>query len=243
MGELEIVLFSFFSSTLSPILGIGGGLLNVPFLTLYIGTTFPVATTASLLAGFCLSLSASLHNIKKGKAYVGKALSLLPPVLLGSFVSGYMRFDEGALYLMFSALLLLLALLVFSGSAKTQVKNKAFLAFLLFLIGLASGLFGIGGGLLFVPLLMFTQGMGIKESVATSSFMAMFGMLSGFVSHYLNGDFISSVAVPLAVPALFMGYLGAYLMVEKIKNETLRKAFAAFLVLVAISMAMKAIGG
>ncbi|MFH0817427.1 MAG: sulfite exporter TauE/SafE family protein [Candidatus Micrarchaeota archaeon] len=241
MKELEIFLFSLFSSTLSPILGIGGGLLNVPFLTLYVGTSFAVATTASLLAGFCLSFSASLHNISKGKAYVGKALHLLPPVLIGSFIGPYIHFEEKILYLMFSGLLLLIAYLTLFGSIKIQIKNQISLTFLLFLIGVASGLFGIGGGLLFVPLLMFTQGMGIKESVATSSFMAMFGMIMGFASHALNGDFILSIALPLAIPALFMGYFGAYLMVEKIRKETIKKAFAGFLGLVAISMIMKSI--
>ncbi len=243
MSEIEIFLFSVFSATLSPILGIGGGLLNVPFLTLYIGTSFAVASAASLLAGFCLSLSASLHNIQKGKTYVRRALRLLPPALIGSFVSPYFPFEEKILYLMFGGMLLLIAYLMFFDSFKIQIKNQVSLSVLLFFIGVASGLFGIGGGLLFVPLLIFTQGMGIKESVATSSFMAMFSMLSGFVSHVLNGDFVASIALPLSIPALFMGYFGAYLMVEKIKKETIRKFFSAFLVLVAISMFLKSIGG
>jgi len=240
LRELEIFLFSVFSSGLAPILGIGGGLLNMPFLTLYLGVSFGVATTASLLSGACLSFSASLHNIRKGKAYVETAIKFLPPVLLGSAISAYIPLQERLLYMLFAVFLLVIAYFMVFDSTRIRIENRGLLVLVLFAIGIASGLFGIGGGLLFVPLLMFTRNLGIKEAVATSSFMVLFVMLMGFASHTLHGDLDPWIAIPLAIPALFMGYFGAYMMVEKIPRETLKKIFSAFLLLVACTMAFRA---
>ncbi|MFH1448123.1 MAG: sulfite exporter TauE/SafE family protein [Candidatus Micrarchaeota archaeon] len=241
MSELEIFIFSLFSSTVAPILGIGGGTLNVPFLTLYIGIAFPAAVTASLLAGVCMSISASFRNIRTGKAYVGTAFRLLPPIMLGAAISAYIPIESNLLFLLFSVFMFVIVYLMHtSKKGKFKIKNKFVFYPVLFVIGIVSGLLGIGGGVILVPLLMLTQDLGIRRSVATSSFMLMFEMFAGFLSHLSHGDLDPAVALPLAVPALFMGYAGAYLMTERIERKTLRNIISVYLLFVALMMGVKA---
>lgn len=242
MSWLEIFLFSVFSSFVSPILGIGGGLLNVPFLTLYVGAKFANATTASLLAGICVSVSASLYNMKRHEVNTKMALGFLLPILLGASLSAYVPLPDRLLYLLFGALLLPISYMMFIEHVRIEVKHKFLLACLLFLAGLISGLFGIGAGILFVPLLMCTQGCDIKIALATSSFMIVFVMLASFLSHLAHGDLDAGIAIPLALPALFMGYAGAYVMVERMAKNTLRKIFSVFLLFVTLLMWSKALG-
>jgi uncharacterized protein len=243
LSEIAVFLFSFLSSTLSPILGIGGGILNVPFLTLFIGAEFQAATSASLLAGAVLSFSATLQNAKKGKTYFNTAFALLPPIMLGAALGPFIPVHSSLLYALFGLFVVFIGYLMFTGSTETfKVKSPVLFNLLLFVLGILTSLLGIGGGVVLVPLLMFTQGLGIKRSVATSSFMTMFTMIVGFISHTLCGNLDPSLAIPLAIPAMFMGYFGAYLMVEKIERTTLRKAFSLFLFLIAALMLLKAFG-
>ncbi len=241
MKELEIFIFSFFSSTIAPILGIGGGNLNVPFLTLYAGVPFQEAVTASLLSGVFISASASIYGIRNGKTYVKTALKLLPMIILGALISAYVPLETRWLFLLFGISAMLTSyIMLYESDMKLKIKHPVAFNLFLFLVGLISGMLGIGGGAVFVPVLMFTQNLGIKRAVATSSFMTIFGMSVAFLSHAAHGDMNISVAIPLAIPALFMGYIGSYLMIEKIKRRTMRRVLAIFLFIIALMMSSKA---
>lgn len=243
MRGIEIFIFSIFSSTVAPIFGIGGGLINVPFLTLYMGAPFVASSTAALLAGVFVSTSASIHNLRKGKVDTRTAFRLLPAFLVGSAISAYVPLSEKWLHLLFGIVALLVSYVMFAGyKIQIKIENLILSSVFLFLAGMVAGIIGISGGAILVPFLYFTQGVRGKESIATSSFMTIFGLVVSFASHLVHGDFDPTLAMPLVIPALFMGYVGAYLMMERIEKGHLRKAFAAFLLLVSIMMAGKAFG-
>jgi uncharacterized protein len=243
MRELEIFVFSIFSSTLAPIFGIGGGLINVPFLTLYIGVPFAAATTAALFAGIFVSTSASAFNIQRRTVDLNTAYRLLPAFILGSLISAFLPLPDRWLYVIFGVVTLLVAIISFSKySVKLEIKNPIISSIFLFITGAIAGVIGISGGPILVPFLYFTQGKRGKEAIATSSFMTIFGLVGSFGSHLLHGDMDWTVAIPLVIPAIVMGYVGAYIMTEKISKEKLRNIFGVFLVLVGILMTGRAFG-
>ena len=89
-----------------------------------------------------------------------------------------------------------------------------------FFAGVASSFFGIGGGIVFVPL-MVGMGMTINRSVSTSQLILLIASLSGVITHGLLGhaDFIQ--AGFLVVGSFAGGLAGARLSVE-IKARYLR---------------------
>lgn len=99
--------------------------------------------------------------------------------------------------------------------------------------GVLSGMFGIGGGLVIVPALLFLIKMKEFEALGTSlaALIPPVGLL-GAIEYYRNGHINLKYAALLA-GGLFLGaYFGARLTLS-LSPETVRKAYAVFLLLVA----------
>jgi len=79
------------------------------------------------------------------------------------------------------------------------------------LVGLFSGLFGIGGGSLMVPVMVILFRYPPHVATATSMFVILMSSLLGSGTHIVQGDVSWMVLVPLALGALAGGWLGALL--------------------------------
>lgn len=99
--------------------------------------------------------------------------------------------------------------------------------------GVLSGLFGIGGGIIIVPALMYAAKMESQRAVGTSlgALLLPVGILGAVAYH--KAGFIDVRASLLLAAGLAVGaYFGAQISLH-LDATTLRKAFAVFLVLVA----------
>ncbi len=110
------------------------------------------------------------------------------------------------------------------------------------LVGVIAGLFGVGGGLVIVPLLVFifhSQGMApalmMHLAIGTSLATIMVTSLSSVRAHHRHGAVLWPVFRRLA-PGIVAGtLLGAYI-VDQLPNTTLRIIFGVFALLVAAQM-------
>jgi uncharacterized membrane protein YfcA len=106
-------------------------------------------------------------------------------------------------------------------------------------IGLAAGffgaLFGVGGGIVMVPLLIGIAGFPTRPAMATS--LAAIGLiaLEGVIFYGAHGDLRPIEAVVLGVPAAAGAVIGTAVQ-QRLANRTLSLAFAALLVGVAIRL-------
>lgn len=99
--------------------------------------------------------------------------------------------------------------------------------------GLLSGLFGIGGGILIVPALLFFAGMQPATATGTSlgALLLPVGALGAW--HYYKGGNVNVTASLLIALGLFVGvYFGARFG-QGLDPVTAKRSFAVFLVLVA----------
>jgi uncharacterized membrane protein YfcA len=99
--------------------------------------------------------------------------------------------------------------------------------------GVLSGMFGIGGGLIIVPALLFVLKMKEFEALGTSlaALIPPVGLL-GALEYYRNGHINLKYAALLAL-GLFLGaYFGARLTLS-LAPDTVRRLYAVFLLLVA----------
>jgi len=99
-------------------------------------------------------------------------------------------------------------------------------------VGMFSGVVGIGGGILFVPALVWLYGMDQHKAQGTSlgALLAPVGILA-FLEYYRNGNADIRVAALLAVGFLLGGYFGAA-GAQMIPELVLRRIFAGTLVAV-----------
>ncbi len=118
--------------------------------------------------------------------------------------------------------------------------------FTLLLIGLAAGLlagmFGVGGGVIIVPALVLLFGMSQQTASATSlvALLLPVGILG--VVEYLRSGKISTehiwIGLVLAIGLFAGAFFGARIAIQ-LSNDTLRKAFALFMGIVALQLWFK----
>jgi len=103
-------------------------------------------------------------------------------------------------------------------------------------VGLVSGVVGIGGGILFVPGLVWLLGMDQHKAQGTSlgALLAPVGLLA-FMEYYRKGDADLRVAALLAAGFLVGGYFGA-VGAQHVPDLWLRRIFAALLMGVGAKM-------
>ena len=117
------------------------------------------------------------------------------------------------------------------------------------LIGMISSVAGIGGGGFIVPFLN-SRNVDIKKAIGTSAFCGMLMGIAGMLSFMLSGwgtpgmpnysiGFVYLPAVlGITITSFFTSKLGAN-MTNRLPVPTLKKGFAAFLIVVAINMLLK----
>jgi uncharacterized protein len=103
------------------------------------------------------------------------------------------------------------------------------------LAGFLSGLFGVGGGPVIVPLLVMLTGLGQRLATGTSSAAILPIAAVGVVSYAVHGDVDWAAALLLSAGAVVGAQLGARLL-QRLSEQTLRWIFVAFLVVVMISL-------
>jgi uncharacterized membrane protein YfcA len=104
---------------------------------------------------------------------------------------------------------------------------------LLFFGGLASGFFGIGGGLIVVPILMSVVGLPMHLAVATSMLTMIFTSISGVGVHIMLGDVLFEYAAPLVVGIVIGAQLGAR-TAKRLRSVSLERVFAVVVFVIGI---------
>lgn len=109
----------------------------------------------------------------------------------------------------------------------------------LVLIGLVSGimsaLFGVGGGIVVVPLLILLQRLGPHLATATSLAAIVITALAGTITYALHGEVDFGYAALVGIPAALGATAGTTLQ-RRIQARPLTYLFALFLVGVAVSL-------
>ncbi|MGO1410565.1 sulfite exporter TauE/SafE family protein [Microbacterium sp.] len=101
--------------------------------------------------------------------------------------------------------------------------------------GFMSGLFGVGGGVLIVPLLVMFVGFGQKRAAGTSGALIVVTAAVGVVSYAAHGNVDWFVAVLLAAGGVAGAPIGAHLL-HRFNEAVVRWVFVAFLAAVMISL-------
>ena len=103
-------------------------------------------------------------------------------------------------------------------------------------VGVLSGLFGVGGGFLIVPALMLITEMGIHRAVATSLAVITFIGLSGLGSAVVAGREIDWTLTGLFVLGGVLGMAAGRLLARYLTGATLQSVFALAMAAIAIGM-------
>src|ERR1044071_4202450 len=104
--------------------------------------------------------------------------------------------------------------------------------------GITSGLFGVGGGIVMVPAMVFLLSppiRDIKQAVGTSLVVIIPTALMGSYKHFTQHNVEWRTALSLAPLAIAGSYLGAWLTTQ-ISAENLKRAFGGFIIVVGLRL-------
>jgi len=187
----------FVAGLLAGLLGIGGGTVLVPLLVTLNYTPLQAVATSSLSI-VITSLSGSLHNWRRGylrpQAVLALGLPALASAQIGVLLSD--RVPPQLLLLAFGFLLLtnlgLMQWRLRLGSGELAPAGGMNPALVQLLSGAAAGFlagfFGVGGGVILVPLQMVGLGRPLKEAIQTSLGVNILTALAAVAGHALQGN-------------------------------------------------------
>ena len=106
-------------------------------------------------------------------------------------------------------------------------------------IGLAAGffgaLFGVGGGIIIVPLLVFLCSFDQRRASATSLTAILVSSVAGSITYALHGDLKPGAAAAIGLPAVVGVLIGTSLQ-QRVPVDKLSYGFALLLLAVAVRL-------
>ena len=254
MEKMLILASVFFVvSTIFSMLGMGGGILYVPILLLA-GYTMETAPAISLILILATSLSALFTFSKKNMVDWKLALVIDPPTDIMAFVGGYFSamVAEGVLRGILAGILIIAGILMIKqkNSGEVIIKktgwwywhrkfdgeeytvNIPLVLTAAALIGILSGMLGITGGIIKLPIMVLLCGVPMGIAVATSTVMVAVTALCGLLGHVTNGHVEWQTGAMLAVSAVIAGTIGSRISVN-MKKDKLKRIFGIGVLIIA----------
>ena len=232
------------ASIFGSIVGLGGGFIVVPFLRLAFDFAPGVAAGTSLVLVFANTAAASIAFARRGRiafrTAIPLALASIPGSIGGAILAHHLpahTYDW-----LYAGLLVALSLYVFlrrdagDSTRKTIANNDVWImAAGGLVVGLVSSLFGIGGGVILIPLLFAMTEFDVHVVAATSTAVIAMTSPVGILTQGLLGDLALWPCLALGAGGIIGGSIGARLA-SKISARDLNGLIAAAMLLAAIAM-------
>jgi uncharacterized protein len=235
------------SGTLAGLFGVGGGILMTPGIQVLLGAPPIVALATPLPAILPTALAGALRYRREGELDPRAAAWLVGPGLVGAVAGAWLTeaIDTTLLLLVTAALLGWQAFgIVRSARRERPAVERDLSALLLGAIGVGagfvSGLLGIGGGLVMVPLLAGWLGMPLKRALGTSLLAIVALVVPGTIVHAVLGHIDAAIFLAITAGGVPGARLGAGLALET-GERTLRLVVGIGLLVIAIGYAVEQI--
>jgi uncharacterized membrane protein YfcA len=226
------------------LLGGGGSILTLPILLYAVGLPPKEAIATSLLVVAGASFVAMVAHARSGRVSLRVAAFFGAASMTTSYLAGRLAHRLPGPWLLggFTAVMILtgIAMLRSSGARERAAgmpsNTKALLAGTG--VGSVTGLVGAGGGFLIVPALTMFAGLDMPRAVGTSLLIITLNSLAGFAGYVGHVHLDMHTALLVTGTAAVGSILGSALA-GRVKPAHLRKAFAAFVMLMGLAMAVK----
>jgi uncharacterized protein len=232
MVTVFLLLLGFFAGLLGALTGIGGGVLLTPILTLHFGIPIRQAIGTSLVAVITTSAASSSVHLQRHTTDIRLGMTLELATVLGAAVMAYLvgYFNRNALEGIFALFLLYSSIVILTKGGRVnageespptangetvippyETKRYPLGMAASLVAGAVSGLLGIGGGPIKVPVMYIFMGVPLMVATATSNFMVGVTAAASAIVYYRRGDILVQYTAPLAVGVFLGSLLGARL--------------------------------
>lgn len=267
---VALILVGFVASLFGSLLGLGGGVIVVPSLLFlhHFFSMDPIpnqeAVAISLAVMIVTGLSSVMAYSKRKQVDYKSAfvflIGIAPGALVGTYITRLLTIDMFTLYFGLFMLLVAVSLFLKPRRNQHQVVQKSFMrsgydeagnaytygfsigsAILVsFGVGTLSSLFGVGGGVLMVPIMIMWFGFPVKIATATAMLIVFFSALFGTGAHYVSGHIDWFYVLALIPGAWFGAKAGAWLN-KKVQSNHLIVLLRFVFIALALQVVIQAI--
>jgi uncharacterized membrane protein YfcA len=219
-------------------IGAGGAMLSVPILLYVFDFTPQTATTAALAVVLSAAISGLLPKIKSKEVLFREAL-----IIWGLGLTTNILFSILAYRLSNSVLTTGLALVLIVAGSSMLIKPiagtekrvpLAWLILISLVIGMLTGLFGIGGGFLAIPILVLFFKVPQGKAAGTSLAIIAINSITAFFGHNRSWDDVDwKIPLVMAVAAVIVARL-ASIKSGQLNPVLMKKGFAILLYSIAV---------
>jgi uncharacterized membrane protein YfcA len=223
--------------------GSGGSVLTVPVLVYLLGQDEKTAIAGSLFIVGNIALAGSLRYLRANVVQWRSVLTFGVPGMIGTWTGAELSvFLSGAMQLALFAIVMLVAAALILRPPALDAADRAERALWKIaidglVVGIITGLVGVGGGFLIVPALVLLGGLTMLQAIATSLVIIALKSYAGFIKYV---DVLADEGLALDWPVLLivtaLGIVGSQaggFAAARLPQERLRQGFGVFLVIMA----------
>lgn len=264
---ISLLLGGFVAGTFGALLGLGGGVLLIPFLVMVLGIPMHQAITTSIVAVIATSSAGAIMNLERHTVNIRLGMLLeiatVSGAILGGITANYL--SANVLSKLFSGLLFFLAVIMIrriqqhNNQENTQtdgilpgsfiddasgrivsytVKKIPATMLVSIFAGNVSGLLGVGGGIFKVPAMNVLSGIPMKAATATSNFMIGVTAAASAFIYFAHGHLNPFITSTAALGVLAGSTIGIRIS-RKIHTKVLTWIFIFVLLGISIQLFIK----
>jgi uncharacterized protein len=240
-----------FGGIISGLLGIGGGVLILPILIYFTHLEIKVAAAISTINVFFASTIGTYFSSKNKSINFRYALAFGLASSATSFLGSYFtKLIPDLVIKLIYLLSVILAIIFFFLKRKNHKSSSSFekeitripskkdyfiiLSIAIF-FGFIFGVIGVGGGFLYVPLIIILFDFPIKVAIGTSLFIMLLNSIPGLIGKLLTVKFDIFIGIAVGIGALVGARLGAYIH-RKINEKIIRIIFIIILSVIIVKV-------
>lgn len=227
------------------LIGAGGGIIFIPLFMFLFDWPPAMIIGTSLTIVLCNAVSGSYAYMRQGKIKYDAAwlfsMATVPGAITGAFLSSY--FTGPTFRLAFGCLLTVISLLLLVRNLVGKIPRQAPIekdfaysktagVLVSIAVGFISSIFGIGGGVIHVPAMIYLLGFPTHIATATSHFVLAISAAVGVVTHQMEGHILWGPALQFGIGAIIGAQFGAHIA----------KRVQAKSILILLALALLALG-
>lgn len=223
------------ATSIGSLVGLGGDLLIIPFL-LSLGVPKALISVNTDLSMFAMSLIATIIYAKRKqgdfRTAILFAIGIIPGASLGVLINS--KITIPTFKFIFIGLIILLLIIMFIKDKLPKIILPNYTKPIIGLgIGTISGLFGIGGAILLVPVLIIFYGLCNKKTAATTMYLVFISTIVTVSSYLFKGYTNLSYSLFMIPGAILGSIIGTYFN-KKVSHKFIDVVFKLILIFIII---------
>jgi len=237
MEILGALLAGSFIGAVLGFVGAGGAMLSVPILLYIFKFTAIPATTGALAIVLCAAIAGAIPKARAKEILYREAIVIWALGLVTNLAASILahRLSDQVITTGFSVTIIFAALSMLKKSHEQEQRRMSpgALVAISLGIGVITGLFGIGGGFIVIPVLMNAFGTPARVASGTSLVVIALNSITAFIGHQSHWDEVDwKIPLVMAASATAIALLASHRQSKS--NDITKKFFAGLLVLVAV---------